>query len=99
LYVIACPDRDALRSHLCDAGIQTAIHYPIPAHRQKPYADRSRITREKLPVTDRIVRRILSLPLYPEIKDAAVDRVISAIRHHYESRPRKRIRRPAETSQ
>jgi dTDP-4-amino-4,6-dideoxygalactose transaminase len=89
LYVIACRDRDALRAHLSNAGIQTAIHYPVPAHRQKPYADRSRISREGVGVTDRTVRRILSLPIYPEIADETVDRVILAIRDYYEVRGRK----------
>jgi dTDP-4-amino-4,6-dideoxygalactose transaminase len=93
LYVIACADRDALRAHLNVAGIQSAIHYAKPVHRQKPYSERARVSSEGLGATERTVGRILSLPLYPELPDSDVDRVIAAIHDHYASagtRQRKR---------
>ncbi len=80
LYVVAADDRDALIAHLAKQGVGTAVHYPVPAHRHKGYAERVRIPAAGLPVTDRLVGRILSLPIYPELTDAEADRVIAAIR-------------------
>jgi len=83
LYVIATRGRESLRAALAQRSIETAIHYPIPAHRQKGYADRIRVSREYLPVTEALARKILSLPLYPELTDGQVDRVIAAVRSHF----------------
>ncbi len=83
LYVLGCDDRDALAAHLAKQGVGSAIHYPLPAHRHKGYAERVRIPIAGLPVTDRLVDRILSLPIYPELADAEVDRVIAAVRDFY----------------
>jgi dTDP-4-amino-4,6-dideoxygalactose transaminase len=83
LYVLACDDRDALAAHLAKQGVGSAIHYPVPAHRHKGYAERVRIPKAGLPVTDRLVGRILSLPIYPELGDTEVDSVIAAIRVFY----------------
>jgi dTDP-4-amino-4,6-dideoxygalactose transaminase len=83
LYVLASDDRDALAAHLAKQGVDSAIHYPLPAHRHKGYSGRVRIPKAGLPVTDRLVGRILSLPIYPELRDAEVDQVIAAIRAFY----------------
>ncbi len=83
LYVIACDDRDGLRAHLGRREIGCAIHYPTPVHRQHGYAERVIAPRDGLPVTERLCRRILSLPIYPELSDADVDRVIAAIRGYF----------------
>jgi dTDP-4-amino-4,6-dideoxygalactose transaminase len=83
LYVFGCDDRDALAAHLAKRGIDSGIHYPLPAHRHKGYAERVRIPEAGLPVTDRLVGRILSLPIYPELGDADVDRVVAEIRDFY----------------
>jgi dTDP-4-amino-4,6-dideoxygalactose transaminase len=95
LYVIQCADRTALQGHLDRAGIQTAIHYPKPVHRQKPYALKARLSREGLALSDRLARRMLSLPLFPELADSDVDRVIGAIHDHYTRR--KSARRSTRT--
>jgi dTDP-4-amino-4,6-dideoxygalactose transaminase len=80
LYVVACLQRDALMEHLTEHHIGCAIHYPIPVHRQHGYAERVILPPGGLPVTERICQQILSLPLYPELNDADVDRVIATIR-------------------
>jgi dTDP-4-amino-4,6-dideoxygalactose transaminase len=82
LYVLLCDDRDALKSSLAAAGIGAGIHYPLPVHRQGGYAQRVRMAVE-LPVTNRLVECILSLPIYPELRDDEADRVIQAIHAHY----------------
>jgi dTDP-4-amino-4,6-dideoxygalactose transaminase len=81
LYVIELPDkamRDALLGHLRRLGIIAGIHYPVGAHAQPAYAGRLRTG--PLPVTERLTATILTLPLYPELGEAAEDRVIAAVR-------------------
>jgi dTDP-4-amino-4,6-dideoxygalactose transaminase len=83
LYVIACDERNALIEHLASHGIGCGIHYPVPVHLQKGYAERVRVSERGLPVTERLVRRIVSLPIYPELGDTEVDKVNTAIRGFY----------------
>lgn len=78
LYVIQTNERDELQAHLLDQGIQTLIHYPIPAHLQKAYAYVGNKP-GSLPATERVAKRILSLPIYPELFDEQVDCVIEGI--------------------
>jgi len=81
LYVCQVDDREALRLHLHSLGVETAIHYPNPVHMQPAYAGRLR--QGALPVTDSIRGRIVSLPMFPELDDPSVDRVIEAVRDFY----------------
>jgi dTDP-4-amino-4,6-dideoxygalactose transaminase len=83
LYVIACDERDALIEHLRGHGIGSGIHYPVPVHLHKGYAERVRVPEAGLPVTERLVGRIVSLPIYPELGAAEVEGVIAAIRNFY----------------
>ena len=84
LYVLACNHRDALVDSLAMGGIGAAIHYPIPVHRQSGYAERVIVPSGGLPITERAVQRILSLPIYPELSDDEVGRVISAVGRHFD---------------
>ncbi len=77
-YVIEYDDRDALRKSLEGAGIGTGIHYPVPVHRQPAYQNRIACP-SPLVDTERVSSRILSLPIYPQLTDAQVDRVIAAM--------------------
>jgi dTDP-4-amino-4,6-dideoxygalactose transaminase len=52
----------------------------VPVHCQQGYAERAILPRGGLPVTERLCRKILSLPMYPELSDTDVDRVIASIR-------------------
>ncbi len=82
LYVIRTDRRDALRDHLAKNGIGTNIHYPVPIHRQAAY--RNLLPKAPLmPVTDRESRRLISLPMYPEMRLREVDRVCSVIRNFF----------------
>ena len=70
LYVISCARRDELQRYLAGHGIGAIIHYPKPVYRQKAY---TRLMRGKpCPVTDRLSKTVLSLPLYPEIPEEDV---------------------------
>jgi dTDP-4-amino-4,6-dideoxygalactose transaminase len=75
--VLCTPDRDALRGHLSEAGIQTQIHYPTPCHRQPMYA--SLRSARPLPVTDQLADQVLSLPMYPELSEAQVERICKEV--------------------
>jgi len=78
-YVIRVAERDALRDRLRAAGIATGIHYPVPVHRQPAYGGRLACGPSGLGVTERAAPQILSLPIYPQLPDEAVDRVIAEI--------------------
>jgi len=85
LYVIACDDRDALAKHLGADQIGCAVHYPVPVHLQKGYAERAIVPKHGLPVTARLAGRILSLPIYPELSAENVERVITSLRRYYKA--------------
>jgi len=80
LYVVACDDRDALMAHLAAQEIGCSVQYPVPVHRQNGYAERAVVPEDGLLVTEGLVGRILSLPIYPELTDEDVNRVIAAVR-------------------
>lgn len=80
LYVVACHKRDQMIAALKASGIAAGIHYPRPAHRHNGYGELVRLPRKGLPVTNGLVRRILSLPMYPELSDSDVGKVIDAMR-------------------
>lgn len=80
LYVAACDEREALIAHFAKRGVGCGVHYSAPVHRQNGYAERAIFPRGGLPVTERLVWRILSLPMYPELTDAEVDTTVSIIR-------------------
>lgn len=67
LYVVICKNRDVLKQKLADCEIIAGIHYPVPAHRHPGYDKKCILPNTGLPVTDKIVGNILSLPMYPEI--------------------------------
>jgi dTDP-4-amino-4,6-dideoxygalactose transaminase len=76
LAVALVPDRDAVRSLLARRGVATAVHYPVPCHRQHPYR---RFADRPLPVAEATADRIVSLPLYPHMTEAQVNQVCDAL--------------------
>jgi dTDP-4-amino-4,6-dideoxygalactose transaminase len=78
-YVALCDDRDGLRERLREQGIGTLVHYPVPVHLQPAYRNRVLVHRGALPVTERIARQVLSLPMHPQLSDAQVERVCTGI--------------------
>jgi dTDP-4-amino-4,6-dideoxygalactose transaminase len=86
LYAVDCSNRDGLKKHLAKDGIAASIHYPKPIHRHGGYDALVRCPPVGLPVTERLARRTLSLPLYPELKPVEVDRVIASIHRFYDKR-------------
>jgi len=66
LFTIRTKRRNALRVFLKEKGIETLIHYPVPIHLQKAYAELG-YRRGDFPVTEKVAHEILSLPFYPEL--------------------------------
>ncbi|MGZ3931996.1 MAG: DegT/DnrJ/EryC1/StrS family aminotransferase [Bacteroidia bacterium] len=79
LYVIRHKRRDALQEHLTKNGIGTLIHYPVPPHLQKAYSEYN-YKKGAFPLAEEIAETCLSLPLYPGLTDAEIDKVCDAIR-------------------
>lgn len=78
-YVIQTVNRNALQEHLLKAGIQTAIHYPVPPHLQKAY-DFLNLKKGSLPITEKLAETVLSLPIYTGMKKEDVEYVSEAIK-------------------
>lgn len=73
IFPVLCKRRDNLQKFLSDNGVGTMIHYPVPPHRQRCYAELSGL---KLPITEKIHREELSIPLNQTMTDDEVDTVI-----------------------
>jgi len=85
LYVIRTPRRDELQAWLKSQGVATGIHYPVPLHLQNSMSHLG-YRRGDLPVTERIAGEILSLPMYPELGEAALRCVTDAVHGFWEAR-------------
>ena len=82
LFVIRAERRDALQHALAQRGIATGVHYPVPLHLQPAY-QHLRLGRGAFPVAERAADVILSLPMFPELTDGQVCRVVEAIRDFF----------------
>ena len=81
-YTVRAERRDELQAHLKKEGIGHAIYYPIALHRQPCFAQLG-YKDGSLPEAERASREVLSLPIYPELTHAQLDRVIDAVRGFY----------------
>lgn len=75
-YTLLVEDRAALQAKLKDEGIPTAIHYPLPLSRQPAYG---RFPSVPVPVSDRLSRQVVSLPMHPYLDAATQDRIVTAV--------------------
>lgn len=78
LFVIRAPQRDWLKTFLYERGIETGIHYPIPLHLTLAYQALG-YPRGGCPVAEQMAREILSLPMYPELTDEQLHKVIEEV--------------------
>ncbi len=81
LYVIRVRDRDGLQSYLKEKGISTAFHYKYPLHLQKAYAYLG-YKEGDFPVTEKVMREIISLPMYPELTEEQIHYVAEHIKKY-----------------
>ena len=81
-YVIRFPaaHRTAIQARLREAGIGTGIHYPMPVHLQPAYLGRVALGPASCQASETAANQVLSLPMYPELTDAQVERVCAALR-------------------
>jgi dTDP-4-amino-4,6-dideoxygalactose transaminase len=79
-YVIRTGKRDAVQTGLQARGIGTNIHYPVPVHLQPAYRGRIAQGPSGLVESERAAREVLSLPMFPQLQDQQVARVIAALR-------------------
>ena len=78
LYVIRVANRGGLQKHLQEKGISTGLHYPVPLHRQKAFQSYG-YKEGDFPVTERVAKEILSLPMFAELTDEQIDFVCDTI--------------------
>src|SRR5271165_4269523 len=78
VYAIRTPSRDALAQELNAQGVQTGIHYPIPVHLQKAYAD-SAYGVGDFPQAERAAKEVLSLPMFAELSEKQVRQVSESV--------------------
>lgn len=79
LYVIRVANREGLQAHLNAKGVASGLHYPVPMHLQPILANHPQAKEGELPVTERVVKEILSLPMFPTITDRQVEKVVAGI--------------------
>jgi dTDP-4-amino-4,6-dideoxygalactose transaminase len=83
-FVVQADKRDELRVHLEKSGIGSAIHYPVPIHLME-VGRRLGHRPGEFPVCERLAKRILSLPIYPELSSEQIDQVADAILDFYKA--------------
>ena len=81
LFVVRVGDRERLQSLLKEEGIATGIHYPVPLHLQPAYEHRR--AEFELPTTERAAQQVLSLPMYPELRQEQIEAVCNAVTAAY----------------
>ena len=81
-YVIRTRQRDALRAHLRERGIETGIHYPTPLHLQPAWQGCYRQTLS-FPRAEHAAQEILSLPIFPDLSQAQIDTVIGEVQSFF----------------
>jgi len=79
LYTVRHPRRDELKKHLDANGIGNAVHYPMPLHLQKVYAPLGYQPGD-FPVAEKASREVLSLPMFPELTEVQIRRVVAVVK-------------------
>lgn len=83
-YTIRAERRDELQFYLKEQGISTMVYYPIPLHLQ-PVFSKLGYKEGDLPMTEQACKEVLSLPIFPELKDEQQDYVVQKIKEFYEN--------------
>jgi dTDP-4-amino-4,6-dideoxygalactose transaminase len=74
VFAVRVAQRDAWRAWLADQGVHTGVHYPVPVHLQPAYADLG-YTAGAFPNAEAVAAEVLSLPMFPELTNAQIDRI------------------------
>lgn len=84
LYVIRHSNREAFCAYLKREGVSTIIHYPVPIHLQEAYKYLGYL-QGSFPVAEKIAKEIVSLPIFPQLKDEEVKRIVELINSYEET--------------
>ncbi|MGY3469120.1 dTDP-4-amino-4,6-dideoxygalactose transaminase [Bradyrhizobium sp. LM6.11] len=98
VYAVRLQRRDDALTLLRDAGIGSGIHYPVPVHLQRAYAELGYRAGD-FPVTEMLANELLSLPIYPEMLLEQADEVVSTLRNAAALRPSETVSDRAENPQ
>lgn len=79
-YTIEVDDRDAVQQALQQAGIPTAVHYPVPLHLQPVFAS-MKLSEGSFPDSERAGKRVLSLPMHPYLETNQINKIAADVRH------------------
>jgi UDP-2-acetamido-2-deoxy-ribo-hexuluronate aminotransferase len=77
-YTILVENREVMQAKLKDEGIPTAVHYPVPLHRQPAFSHLGH-AEGSFPVAEQTAQRVMSLPMHPYLDDEALNRITSAV--------------------
>ncbi len=77
-YTLQVSNRDAVLARLADAGIPTAVHYPVPLSRQPVFVEAG-FRSGDLSVSEQLADRVCSLPMHPYLSDEDQDKVAAAV--------------------
>ncbi|MCS6765335.1 MAG: DegT/DnrJ/EryC1/StrS family aminotransferase [Candidatus Protistobacter heckmanni] len=83
-FVIITPRRDELMQHMLSLGVESRVHYPIPIHLQQAAKDLG-YREGDFPVTERLAKQMISLPIYPELEAGEIAQVIASIVDFFKS--------------
>jgi dTDP-4-amino-4,6-dideoxygalactose transaminase len=78
LYSVRVSEREACQRFLQERGISTAVHYPIPVSEQESFQHLG-YTQKDLPISSQISKEVLSLPMYPEMREEQVEYVCKCL--------------------
>lgn len=79
IFMIQVENRDAVAAYLNERGVATGLHYPLPLHQQKAYKHLN-IPDGSFPVTEAVAKRLLSLPMFPELTEEQIQHVASTLK-------------------
>ncbi|HWW01971.1 MAG TPA: DegT/DnrJ/EryC1/StrS family aminotransferase [Candidatus Acidoferrum sp.] len=79
VYAVRVPDRDAVLQRMAAQGVNCGIHYPVPIHLQRAYEFLG-LRPGSFPVAERCAQELLSLPMYPELTEAQIERVVETLK-------------------
>lgn len=77
-YTVLVDERDEVQKRLAAKGVPTAVHYPVPLHRQPAFVDRCRI-QGNLANADKLARRVMSLPMSPDLDGTQQEAIVEAL--------------------
>ncbi len=83
-YMIGTPRREELVKFLREKGVETGYYYPIPLHKHKAYLETVG-NPYSLPIAEKLARELVSIPMYPELKEEEIEYIITSIQEFFKT--------------